>query len=61
MTEAQDKDGGFSGEERLRKVLLDRKDREAEGLIDAVTEEINEFTKGAEQADDITMLSLKIK
>ena len=61
VTESLNKNGGLFGEERLEKALLNNKDSDSEGLINAVTAEINEFAKGAEQADDITMLALQIK
>ena len=60
VSEAQDKEGGFFGEERLESVLNAHKDGGAEELVNAVTEEINLFAHGAEQSDDITMLALEV-
>ena len=60
VTEAQNKDGGFFGEDALEKILLDNKDSGAEGLVKAINRGIKEFSSGAEQADDITMLAMQI-
>lgn len=60
VTEAQNIEGKLFGEEALEKVLSRSVSCDAEGLINAVTEEINAFVQGAEQADDITMLALEI-
>ena len=60
VTEAQNHEGRLFGEEALEQVLSRHMDCDAEGLINAVTEEINAFVQDAEQADDITMLTLEI-
>ena len=60
VTEAQNKEGEFFGEEMLEKVLLSHIDYDGIDLMNAVTEKINAFAQGAEQADDITMLVLQI-
>ena len=61
VTEAENKRGELFGETRLESVLLNNKACGAESLLNAVTAEINGFTQGAEQSDDITMLVLQIK
>lgn len=60
VTEAQNTDGELFGEERLEKILQNNKSG-AESLLNAVTEKIDAFAQGAEQADDITMLALQIE
>ena len=60
VTEAQDREGGFFGEERLEAVLRSHADSDAAGLVNAVKDAINDFSNGAEQADDITMLALQV-
>ena len=61
LTEAENKSGELFGEARLEEVLLKNKACGAESLLNAVTAEINGFARGAEQSDDITMLTLQIK
>lgn len=60
VTEAQNAEGGFFGEERLENVLRQHRDDNTEALVNAVIEEIKRFSSGAEQTDDITMLALEI-
>ena len=60
VTEAENKEGGFFGEEKLEAVLQVHRDGGAEELVNAVTDEINSFVHGAVQSDDITMLALEV-
>ena len=60
ITEAENNEGDFFGEERLEKVLCEHIDCDAEGLLNSVSEEISAFVHGAEQSDDMTMLTLQI-
>ena len=46
-------------EERLEKELKVLKDKPIQGLINGIIEKLRVFSKGAPQADDITMMSLK--
>jgi sigma-B regulation protein RsbU (phosphoserine phosphatase) len=61
VTEAENKSGELLGEARLEEVLLKNKSCSADDLPGAVTAEINVFAQGAEQSDDMTMLTLQIK
>lgn len=61
VTEAQNKNGSFFEEEKLQKLLNDNRGSEPENLLKTILDEIHTFADGAEQADDITMLSLKIR
>jgi phosphoserine phosphatase RsbU/P len=60
VSEAQDRDGGFFGTERL----LDVTTRYAAGTASAMTagvlHEVNAFAAAAPQSDDITILTLKL-
>ena len=56
VTEAQNQDEKFYGEERLRKVL-NKKDTKDDTLM-RVTKGIAQFAKGAAQSDDITMMEI---
>lgn len=57
VTEAQDKQGGLFGEERLALELNSISD--SAELLSGVRRAIDRFADGAEQADDITMLLLE--
>lgn len=57
VVEANNTQGQFYGEERLQGFLNERK-RKQETLIPSVWEDIQGFQNGAEQFDDITMLTL---
>ena len=61
VTEAENKSGELFDETRLEEVLLKNKACSADDLLNAVTSEINVFAQGAEQSDDMTMLTLQIK
>ncbi len=56
VTEAVNGQKEFFGEERLERILM----QSHGALIEAVTEEMEIFTDGAEQHDDITMLTLEL-
>ncbi|PKN05995.1 MAG: hypothetical protein CVU72_06740 [Deltaproteobacteria bacterium HGW-Deltaproteobacteria-7] len=51
--------GEFFGEDRFYKLLSDLKHRDIENLLDAVVASINDFGKGAEFQDDITIVVLE--
>ncbi len=59
VTEANDHFEGFYGTDRLMKVLGADDGTSLKGQIDAVLKDISEFTNGAEQFDDMTMLMFK--
>ena len=67
VTEAMDKDENQYGEDRLKKILsFGEKYSEgftenqiAESVCKAVRADIEQFTDGAEQSDDITMLCIR--
>lgn len=58
ITEGQNKDEEFYGEDRLKKALDKNKDLSVTNLLLTVRADIAEFEKGVEQADDITMVGL---
>jgi sigma-B regulation protein RsbU (phosphoserine phosphatase) len=60
VTEAMNADQDLFSEQRLHNALNTYKDHMPEELISAIKQEIDSFTCGAEQADDITMLALKV-
>ena len=60
VTEAMNADKDLFSERRLLEALNSHKDRPPAELLSAIKREIDSFAYGAEQADDITMLALKI-
>ena len=61
VTEAEGAQGGMFGEERLADVLNRDPGADPEALIRRMKDALNDFSAGAPQFDDITMLSLKYK
>ncbi|MBO6087984.1 SpoIIE family protein phosphatase [bacterium] len=58
VTEAQNTKGDFYGEERLINIL-NNKIQEPKEIIENIKADIREFSNGASQFDDITMLDIK--
>ena len=59
VTEATNTAAEEYGEERLAEVLGSRRDEAAAAIVDAVTDSLQQFTSGAPQADDITLVVAK--
>ena len=59
VTEANNPDFDEFGEERFIRVLSENRAHTAREIVDAVTAALKEFTAGAPQADDITLLVAK--
>jgi sigma-B regulation protein RsbU (phosphoserine phosphatase) len=59
VTEAMNKKYELYSEKRLEKELIKLKDSSPQEIINSIISSVEEFTKGAEQSDDITMLTLK--
>ncbi len=57
VTDAQNKNGEMYGMDRL--VSIVQKSDDPQNMISAVTEDINVFTGGNIQADDMTMLAVR--
>lgn len=60
VNEARNRDGDFYGDERLCTLLSRCLRANSTDPLHAVLDDLNSFTDGAEQSDDITMLSLRI-
>ena len=63
VTEAMSKDGELYGEDRLEVLLgkiADDASLSPEALVKAVRADVASFARGAEQSDDITVLSLEV-
>jgi serine phosphatase RsbU (regulator of sigma subunit) len=56
VTEAQDAAGDFYGRKRLRDVVRRASGLDCTGMHDAIQQALRDFTGGAEQSDDITLV-----
>lgn len=59
ITEAMNDQDHPYGEDRFLELLMDRQHLEARDLNQLVTQDVKRFTNGAEQSDDITLMTLK--
>ena len=59
--EASDRLGNAYGIRRFRDVIRTHAKFPAEGILDAVYADVREFTRGARQADDITLVVAKVR
>ncbi|GHS90063.1 hypothetical protein AGMMS49957_14810 [Synergistales bacterium] len=60
VTEANDALGHLYGNERLKETLDEARDKQPEDLLNSVLSDIERFADGALQADDITMVGLRV-
>lgn len=61
ITEAMSHEGDMWDEKQVEIVLRDNASRSAQEIIGALTDAVDRFATGAEQADDMTMIVLKIQ
>ena len=61
VTEAHDPESAQYGEERLNRVLEHTRRSSGDAVLDSVLTDIKDFSRGAPQFDDITMVVLDIK
>ena len=61
VNEAKNAGGQFYSTERLEEKLTECIKENNSDILHSVLDDLNDFTKGAEQNDDITMLSVRIK
>ena len=61
VNEAMDQEDNEYTNERLEKVLVKIQNLDSETMVNKVLEDIRKFTNGAEQSDDITILSIEYK
>ena len=59
ITEANDNYKGFYGEDRLRDVVNENKNRPLSEIISRINEDIGDFCSHQEQFDDSTMLVIR--
>lgn len=60
VTEAADNKGLLFGEERLQKFLSQHLSHQPQEIVDALIEELANFSDGCEQSDDIAILDIKL-
>ena len=61
VTEAMNPELEEYDDPRLEELLVKVRDKSAQGILDAVLEDVEVFTRGAPQSDDITMIVMKMK
>lgn len=61
ITEAMNKDQEEYGDENLEKFVMKLSEYSSEDALNKLNEEITNFTKGADQSDDITCLVINVK
>ncbi len=59
VTETMNGDWEEFGEQRLTVVIQDNAHREADAILWAIVDAVNEFSDGAEQSDDFTLVVVK--
>lgn len=60
VTEAKSSDDSLYGDDKLREILSEHLQRPGEEVLDAVLGSVREFTRNAEQSDDITILTMTV-
>jgi len=61
VTEAMNSNKEMFSEKRLKDVLFELKNKDSAAIVEGVKHRIDEFTQGAQQSDDITMLALRFR
>lgn len=61
VTEAKNETDEEYSDRRLEKVIVENEKQDANFLLTAVLDDVRAFVKGAEQSDDITILTLRIQ
>ena len=61
ITEAENFQGEFWGQERLEKLMRSCHDRTPKEIIRCVLDEVSEFSKGHPQRDDVTLVVIRAK
>jgi sigma-B regulation protein RsbU (phosphoserine phosphatase) len=59
VTEAQNRESEFFGKARLRAIVMANATRSCGEIHDAVQEAVAQFTEGAPQSDDITLVVME--
>lgn len=59
ITEAFSCDDNIYSEQRLEKLLLSIHNKPLKEIVDCIVEDVNKFSQGVSQADDLTLLAVK--
>jgi sigma-B regulation protein RsbU (phosphoserine phosphatase) len=60
LTEAMNKNQEEFGEDRLKEAIKKYADQKAEQIVDNVLQDVNKFSRGAKQHDDMSMVIIKV-
>jgi sigma-B regulation protein RsbU (phosphoserine phosphatase) len=60
VTEARDADGHFFSEERMAEIVREDGGLSTDAVVDRILAAVETFERGAERADDITVLALRV-
>ena len=58
--EARNKSGEMFGKKRFRDILRKTSQSDAEDILNAVYDELNQYTRGQKAEDDITLVVIKV-
>jgi len=61
VTEAEDRDRNLFQDGRLKEALGEHQDSSLKNLLDGIVSTVEEFTGGASQADDVTLLVVRYR
>ena len=61
ISEAMDKERNEYSDARLEKLVLSLNDKSSEEVLKSIQSDVKNYTTGAEQSDDITLLVIKVK
>ena len=59
--ETPDRNGEMFGKQRFQDVIRKNADRDAAAIIEAVYKDLNQFSSGTEQEDDVTLVIVKVE
>ncbi len=61
VSEAMNVTGEEFSDERLEKLVIDLSSKNADEIVEGIKNEVQQFSKGTDQSDDITLVVLKVK
>ena len=61
VTEAMDKNRNEFSDERLEQLAVELYKKSTEDILSSIQAEIQNFSRGAVQSDDITLMVIKVK
>ena len=61
ITEAQNRDGDFWGQQELEELLLSSRDKTPQQIIEDIVNKLTEFVHGHSQRDDMTVVAMRVQ